>query len=625
MSFFAELRRRNVVKVGAAYLIVAWLLIQVASTVLPTFDAPRWAVQTLTFVVILGFPIALALAWVYELTPEGVKRTVDVPAAQSITPTTGQRLNYVIIGALALALGFVVLDNYVLDDSASDVAATDARSAAGSPAAGAAAEGAKPSTVSPPVARAVLPNSVAVLPFVNMSPSEHDAYFAAGIHEEILNYLAKLSELNVISRTSMLRYADTDLSMREIAAELNVETIMEGSVRYAGDEVRITAQLIDPLTGAHLWSEAYQRKIDDIFAIQADIAMNIANAIGAEFSTAEQATLETPPTSSPAAYALYLQAVELGRIVLPGQIETALALLDRAIELDPEFARAYAQKASFYAVQFVNSNLGAAAAAGDRATLEQRVRENVERALALDPRDLTARMTLRSVNVITWRWADFAESLDAAEERALQALPLWALSWMGNHADAVRIAQKITELNPNSAGAHVNLGVVQAYAGDRAASSRSVQQGLDIGADNLIGLHWLAYNAAALGDADEALAHLQLFERLLGDNRALVYLPELAYAYSRIGRSDDVARLFAELQARSADADVGVGTWAMAYLAVGDEEESRRYLEAAAEKARNHAPDAGFLALMQLKMNILADPRLEEPRFAEVLSRIRGD
>jgi tetratricopeptide (TPR) repeat protein len=196
---------------------------------------------------------------------------------------------------------------------------------------------------------------------------------------------------------------------------------------------------------------------------------------------------------------------------------------------------------------------------------------------------------------------------------------------MGNHADAVRIAQKVTELNPNNGAAHVNLGVVYTYAGDRAAAIRSVERGLEIGADNLIGLNWLAYNAAALGNEDEALAHLQRLERLLGVNRPLVYLPELAYAYSRIGRSDDVARLFAEIEARATGADVGVGTWAMAYLAVGDEEESLRYLEAAAEKARKHEPDQGLLALMGLKMNFLADPRLEEPRFAEALSHIRGD
>jgi TolB-like protein len=620
MSFLGELKRRNVVKVGAAYLIVAWLLIQVAATVLPTFDAPRWAVQTLTFVVILGFPVALVLAWVYELTPEGIKRTADVPAGESITPATAQKLNYVIIGALALLLAFVVVDSYVVDENRPNSVADRAVPAATSPTAVSPAGG---STAV--IARAVLPNSVAVLPFANMSPSPDNAYFAAGIHEEILNYLAKLSDLNVIARTSMLRYADTPLSIREIAAELNVETIMEGSVRYAGAEVRITAQLIDPVTGAHLWSEAYQRKIDDIFAIQADIAMNIANAIGAEFSVAEQKAIETPPTSSPAAYELYLQANDQFRAALLGSTEAALTLLDRALAIDPEFAGAYAAKATMYSSLFVNTVQATAVAAEDREALERRVRENAERALALDPEEARARLALRGINIVTWRWANYAETLDAAEERALGAAALWVLSWMENHAAALRIARQLVELNPNDPGPHLFLGVIHAYVGDRAASIQNLNRSLELAPANVLAHAWLAYDAVALGNDAEALAEMQLLERMLGDNRPLVFLPELAYAYSRLGRDDDVARLFAEIEARAADTDVGVGTWAMAYLAAGDEDEALRRLEAVTEKVRNHEPDQGYLQLMNLKMNFLADPKLEEPRFAEVLSRIRGD
>jgi TolB-like protein/Tfp pilus assembly protein PilF len=524
----------------------------------------------------------------------------------------------VIIGALALALVLVVLDSYVLTGGLPPAAAV-ATSEAAAPAPAAVPQ------PSAPAERSVLPNSVAVLPFANMSPSADNAYFAAGIHEEVLNYLAKLSALNVIARTSMLRYADTPLTMREIAAELNVETIMEGSVRYAGDEVRITAQLIDPTTGAHLWSEAYQRKIDDIFAIQADIAMNIANAVGAEFSVAEQNALETPPTSSPAAYALYLQANDQFRTALLGSTDAALALLDRALAIDPEFAAAYAAKAANYSSMFVNTVQGTAVAPEDRAALERRVRENAERALALDPDEARARLALRSINIITWRWADYAETLDPAEERALQAVSLWVLSWMGNHAAALRIAEQLVELNPNDPGVHLFLGVVLAYAGDRATSIQNLNRSLELAPANILARAWLAYDAVALGNDDEALAELQLIERMVGANRPLVFLPELAYAYSRLGRDDDVARLFAEIEVRAAEADVGVGTWAMAYLAAGDEDEALRRLEAAAEKARNHEPDQGYLQLMNLRMNFLADPRIREPRFADVLNRIRGD
>ena len=618
MSVFAELKRRNVVKVGVAYLIVAWVLAQVAGLFLPAFEAPLWVLRVIALLLAIGFVISLVIAWVYELTPEGVRRTEDVPQVQSIAHVTSQKLNYVITGALALALVVVVLDSYVLPRGSPPVAAVTASEAA------APTPAAVPQPPAP-AARSVLPNSVAVLPFANMSPSEDNAYFAAGIHEEVLNYLAKVSALNVIARTSMLRYADTSLTMREIAAEPNVATIMEGSVRYAGDEVRITAQLIDPATGAHLWSEAYQRKIDDIFAIQADIAMNIANAIGAEFSVAEQDALETPPTTSPAAYALYLQANDALRATLLGSTEAALALLDRALTIDPEFAGAYAAKAAQYASMFVNTVQSTAVAAEDRADLERRVRENAERALALDPESAAARLAIRGINIVSWRWANYAETLDPAEERALGTASLWVLSWMGNHAAALRIGEQNAALSPNDPAAHMSLGIVQGYAEDRAASVRSLNRSLELAPANPLARVWLAYDAIALRNDAEALAELQLLERMLAGNLPIVFLPELAYAYSRLGRDDDVARLFAEIEARAAELDVGVGTWAMAYLALGDEEEALRRLETAAEKARNYEPDQGYLHLMNLRMNFLADPRIEEPRFAEVLSRIRGD
>jgi TolB-like protein/Flp pilus assembly protein TadD len=620
MSFIGELKRRNVVKVGAAYLIVAWLLIQVASTVLPTFDAPRWAVQTLTFVVILGFPVALVLAWVYELTPEGIKRTVDVPAPQSITPATGQKLNYVIIGGLAVLLAFVVLDSYVLEKPSSPAVGGESPSAAaGSTAASALTS---PGLSAPD---ATLANSIAVLPLENLSPDPDRAYIAAGLHEEILNQLAKLNNLTVIARTSVMQYAENKPPIDEIARALRVESIMEGSVRYAGARIRVTTQLIDSRTGAHLWSETYDREFDDIFAIESDIAMNVANAIGAEFSDAEQAAIEKPLTSSPEAYELYLQSVAVMRSGQTSGQDAANALLDRAISLDPEFARAYAQKAFVDSTTLVNTIQGAAVAPEDRAALEQRVRDNVARAIALDPEDPIAQLALRSTNVVTWHWANYVETLTPAQERVLAAGGIWVISWMGDHANALRIARRNAELDPNDSVAHIFLGVVEAYAGDRGASNRAVNRSLVLGTTNPLAHAWLAFNAVALGDHDTAAAELELVERILGANPAIVFLPEVAYAYARIGRTEDAARLFAEIERRAADADVGLGTWAMAYLAIGDEEEALRRLEAAAEKARDHEPDQGYIQLMNLKMNFLADPRLEEPRFAEVLNRIRGD
>jgi TolB-like protein len=227
--------------------------------------------------------------------------------------------------------------------------------------------------VSPPP----LPNSVAVLPFDNFSPSPDDDYFVAGIYEEILNQLTNLKSLNVIARTTMRRYADTDKSIREIASELNVETVMEGSVRYAADRVRVTTQLIDPLTGAHLWSEAYDRELKDIFAIQSDIAMNVANALKAEFSLTERARIERVPTDSPEAYTLYLSAQALNSRQTRDGIALGLEKINRALELDPEFALGWVMKSVLHnhAQPFFPERVNEERAAAERA---------VRRAIELD-------------------------------------------------------------------------------------------------------------------------------------------------------------------------------------------------------------------------------------------------
>ena len=250
----------------------------------------------------------------------------------------------------------------------------------------------------------VLPNSVAVLPFENLSPDPNHAYFAAGIHEEILNHLVKLSALNVIAPTSMRQYANTEKSIPEIADELNVETVMGGSVRYAGGQIRITTQLNDGTTGAHLWSETYTRKFDDIFAIESDIAMNVANALEAEFSPEEQASIEKIPTQSPAAYGFYLRAQ-----VADGT--TFDFLIDRAIAIDPDFARAYAAKA--YRKTF--DLIGAGGAGPDEAQESERIiRSNAQKALDLDPTLGTAQASLAVPLYVNWRGVEAERAFQKA-------------------------------------------------------------------------------------------------------------------------------------------------------------------------------------------------------------------
>jgi TolB-like protein len=363
MSFWGELGRRNVFKVGAAYAIVAWLLIQAASIFLPTFEAPGWVMRAFSFVLIAGFPIALVIAWAFELTPQGLKKTADVDLNDSITQSTGQKLNYIVTGLLVLAVAFMAVDTYLLDDTEAGSGETQASVAPD--------ESAGPSTAAVETTDSgVLPNSIAVIPFLNLSPNEDDAYFAVGIHEEILNQLFKLSNLNVIARTSVMRYANTDKSIPEIARELNVGAVMEGSVRYADGQVLVTTQLIDATTNVHLWSESYQRDFSNIFGIQSDIAMNVANALRAEFSAGEQRSIEESPTSSIEAYDHYLLAQSLTRQGAPA-LTQAIDEYERALSLDPDFRLAILGLARTYAIRATLSNdpqaRGLAQQAEDRA------------------------------------------------------------------------------------------------------------------------------------------------------------------------------------------------------------------------------------------------------------------
>ena len=348
MSFWGELKRRNVVKVGAAYAVVSWLLIQAASILFPTFGAPAWVMPVFSAVIILGFPLVLIVAWAYEITPEGIKKTSQVSSEESITHVTGQKLNYVVTTLLAVAVVLLVVDNYVLEDSSEQAAEQQAPEPAATIAPAVEAANDVPLPVAQEGEPPVLPNSIAVIPFSNLSPRDDDAYFAAGIHEEILNQLVKLSSLNVIARTSVLRYAGTQKAIPEIARELNVETVMEGSVRFADGRVLVTTQLVDAATNLHLWSESYERDFANIFAIQADIAMNVANALEAEFTEAEQESIERLPTDSLEAYELYLTAREQ---LYTGSLAGALESIDAALALDPDFARAWATKADLHGLR----------------------------------------------------------------------------------------------------------------------------------------------------------------------------------------------------------------------------------------------------------------------------------
>ena len=299
MSFWAELRRRNVVRVGAAYLVVAWLLAQIVSVIREPMHLPDWFGAAVLVLLAIGFPIALLLAWAYELTPEGIKKTRAVPLEESITHLTGQKLNYVVTALLVLAVGFLAIDGYWLS---------------------------KPGTARD-ADRGSRIGRIAVLPCDNLSPDPNNSYFAPGIHDELLNQLAQIRNLKVISRSSVMQYAQNRPPIPQIGAALGVDTIMECGVRYNGDQIMLTAQLINAANDEHLWSQSYPGDMSDLhslYEIQASIARNVATALRVEFFDEDLKRIERAPTESREAYEHFLQGRALLRRNDPASTRSAI-------------------------------------------------------------------------------------------------------------------------------------------------------------------------------------------------------------------------------------------------------------------------------------------------------------
>ena len=592
-SFITELKQRNVVKVAVAYAIVAWVLIEITATVFPILKLPEWTVTLVTLLLLLGFPVALLLSWAFELTPEGIKSSKSVEPADSIAKATGRKLDFIIIGVLALGVVFLLVEKYVLVDEPVVVVN----------------ESTGQETQS-----SVLPYSVAVLPLENLSPDPDNAYFAAGIHEEILNHLAKLSTLNIISRTSMVRYSDSDLSIPEIAAELNVETVMEGSVRYADGRVLVTMQLIDPETDAHLWSESYNREFADVFAIQADIAMNVANALQAEFSLAELQEIEAVPTDSPEAYSLYLKALSLG--VRSNIIDSASEYLDAAIRFDPNFALAYARKAVIHSLVLTG------AVPGVQTEYERIAQENAEQALALDNTLGYLHGVLAFVHQAHWRW-DEAEQEWAEALRLNPNIPniLAAYSrtkiYRGDYDEAIESAQRAAELNPRNSAVYYYLGISHLYATNHDAAAESFRRALEL-APAFDNVHLrLGTTEGIRGNWEIAVSELQIAEQLYGEDIQTQRFSMLANGYAHIEQRDDVERLFNAQKARAENSPVNAALWAWMYIALEEFDQALEWLEVAVE---NEAPD--LVILGAIKANPYAIAVLDEPRFKELRDRI---
>ena len=419
MSLLAELKRRNVIRVAGLYLVGAWLIVQVAGTVLPMFGAPEWIARSLVILLAIGFVPALGFAWVFELTPTGIKRDEDVDPAESSSQQAAQRMNRLIIAVLVLAVAYFAVDKFVLTPQRH--AALAALAARTSEHATSKAGAARP-------ADADNSKSIAVLPFENLSADKDNAYFADGMQDLILTKLADIGDIKVISRTSTMKYASHPDDLKTIAQQLGVATILEGSVQKAGDQVLINVQLIDAKTDSHLWAQSYTGDLKNIFGVEGEVATKVADALKAKLSPAEVQAIAQVPTHNKDALDAYLKAQyylgDSNRTRDKGELQRAATLAERATQLDPGFVDAWDLLALAY-VKYTEY--------GDRSHIPQ-AQAAARRALALNPNDAGAHMNLGfALNVMGDSAAAIAQVQEAVR---LSPSDPWKLAGLGFVYDA---------------------------------------------------------------------------------------------------------------------------------------------------------------------------------------------
>jgi len=452
LSLIDELKRRNVFKAGAAYLALGWVVTQVTSTVAPVLHMPEWIASVVVWIGVIGFPFVIMFSWIYELTPEGLKRESQVDRTTSITHVTSRRLDYIIISLLVLAIGLFAFDRFVPRKGEPATASREMPATSATPDAASAAPAASD-------------NSIAVLPFVDMSQTKDQEYFSDGLSEELLNLLAQVPQLRVIARTSSFAFKGKEVGVAEISKTLNVANVLEGSVRKSGDTLRITAQLIRTADSSHLWSETYDRQLTDVFKVQDEIAGAVVAQLKVKLLPTQQVTNQHR-TASAEAYSQYLLGNQFFNRNSVEGYRLAVPAYEKAIALDSNFAAAYAGLgfAQLYAADYAPS-------ADEMAQYRQRAQAAVGKAIALGP-DLAdgyaARGWMRSS--VTWDWnggeADFAKALalepgNAATQRRYAIV----LQNFGRLVESVAASRKAIELDPLSSSAWTNLG--SAYLADR--------------------------------------------------------------------------------------------------------------------------------------------------------------
>jgi TolB-like protein/tetratricopeptide (TPR) repeat protein len=573
-NFFAELKRRKVFRVGAAYLVVAWLAVQAASIGFPAFDAPPWALRIFILVALLGFPIAVVMAWVFDLTPEGVKLDADTSGSKRLFAAA------TLLIVLALGWYFYGQPSFRKGDA-----------------------------TTPSIADK---KSIAVLPFDNLSRDPDNAYFCEGVQDEILTRLAKVADLKVISRTSTQHFKRTPGNLPQIAKQLGVVHILEGSVQKAGEEVRVNVQLINALTDAHLWADTYDRKLTDIFAVESEIAKTIAETLQARLTGSEKSSIAKTPTVNPEAYELYLKGRFFWNKRTGDDLRRSVEYLKQAIAKDLGYALAYAALADSYGLlRFYGG------ASRDESVVPAEVA--AKKALELDDSLAEAHASLGLVATEELEIDRGVREL----ERAVQLNPNYATAhhWLalariplGQLDRAIGEGRRALELDPLSMIINADLSLIYLYARRYDEAEAQARKALEIDSRSFVAHYYLGMALQLRGRLKEAIPEFQKAVELNNDPYSIAML---AQAYARNRQTDEARKLLGHLNEMAKTADVSGYALATAHTALGEKEPAVEALE--------RSYDGGNRSyLFLLPVDPMLDDLRGDPRFEALLQKITG-
>ena len=586
-SFFAELKRRNVYKVAVAYAVVGWLLIQVATQTFPFLEIPNWAIRLVIMLVAIGLPIALVLAWAFELTPEGIRRAETVTGATA-AKSAHRAWIYVVMVAGILSIGVFFLGRYTALRTSS----------------------------SPESAKATAPSSksVAVLPFANLSRDPDNAYFAAGIQDEIITRLAKIGELKVVSCLSTQRFKSSPDDLPAIAKELGVANVLQGSVQRSPDAVRVNVQLVRAETDTHLWADTFDRKLTDVFQIESDIAKTIAEKLQAKLTGSEERAISMQPTADVEAHQLYLKGRYLWNRRTAENLEKALNYFQQAADKDPNYALAYSGIADTCALFSVYG-------AGAPQEYLPRAKAAAEKAVELDDSLAEAHASLGLVYNSYFRGAESAREFD----RSIQLDPNYATAhhWYGRLTlvmqgkldHALVEVKRAYELDPVSPIIHTDVGGVYLMARRYDEAIEQLRGTVQMDPEFYWAHRFLGMALDLKGDTTGALAEFTKAFQLNDDPAGLGFI---GHAQARMGHEKEARARLDQMNDAAKRRYVAPYAFALIHLALGDKDQALDWLEKAAQ-------ERGLTYFNFIKVDPFLDPLRGDPRFEAVMQKVTGE